>query len=195
MSNMNLQDKAPLGFVKGGTPTSRSEQMFEQRFRDAERRRDLDAAERRKIAVIRANPMIGAGGVFTSQLTSHPEIPKAYVPLIYVDRKGEPIVIGGEPVTCQADIIVGMYDRPNELALVLVCPRCMQLGQKHEQDCQITIRQSNRWFEFRPAMGPQTFMHQGKMYRSAGMIIGSEAFRCPDCDWRAIIDHNRVWPD
>ena len=143
-----------MGFVKGGTPTAKSEQLYEQRFQEAEARRDgLDLspeereAHQRSVqlraqqdmdAALAAAAATGEGVTATSQFTRHPEIPKAYVPLQYVTSKGEPIVIGGEEVLCQADLIVGMdSSNPTELTLVFVCPRCVQQGQKHEQDCQI----------------------------------------------------------
>lgn len=182
-----------MGFVKGGTSTTKSEQLYEQRYQEAERRRDIADAEKRVAGV----PVEQGGGqLHVSQLTRHPEIPKAYIPLTYVDSHGQPIVINGEEVLCQADLIIGMDPtEPLELTLILVCPRCQQRGHKHLQDCQLTVRQKNKWFEFRASMGPATFVHHGQTYKSAGMIIESEAFRCPDCDWRARIDHNRVWPD
>jgi predicted RNA-binding Zn-ribbon protein involved in translation (DUF1610 family) len=197
---------APLGFVKGGTATSKSEQLYEQRFQEAEQRRDAQAAEeadavrleaqRDMDAALAQAAVEGQGVVSANQFTRHPEIPKAYIPLSYVNSKGEPIVIDGQEVLCQADLIVGMdSSRPTELTLIFVCPRCMQQGQKHEQDCQIQMRQSNKHFEFVAGKGPKTFIHMGKTFRSAGMIIESEPFRCPDCGWRARISENRVWPD
>ena len=78
---------------------------------------------------------------------------------------------------------------------MLVCPRCQQRSHKHQQDNQILIRQSNRYFEFVAGKGPAEFLFQGKRFKSAGMITHSEPFSCHDCGWRARIDNNRVWPD
>lgn len=201
-----------MGFVKGGTATSKSEQLYERRFQEAEARRDgkdlspdereaqkrairVDAQRDMDTALAQAAEQ-GDGVMAANQFTRHPEIPKAYIPLAYVNSKGDPIIIGGQEVICQADLIVGMDSaRPTELTLIFVCPRCMQQGQKHEQDCQIQMRQSNKRFEFVAGKGPKTFVHMGKTFRSAGMIIESEPFRCPDCGWRARISENRVWPD
>ena len=82
--------------------------------------------------------------------------------------------LNGEPVACLADLIIGAdASRPTELTLILVCPRCSQ-GQKHAQDCQLRIRQSNRFFEFVAGKGDPMIEFQGEMFRSAGMIVASE---------------------
>lgn len=186
-------DGAPMGFVRGGTRTQASEDLFERRYRDAEQRRNVSDAEKR-LAQIPIEK--GGAQLQSSQFTTRPDIPKAYIPLLYVDSKGEPIVVNGEPVLCQADLIIGMDPlQPMELSLIIVCPRCSQEAVKHQQDNQLTIRQSNKMFEFVAGKGPPTFVHDGKTFKSAGMIIQSEAFSCGDCGWRARIDHNRVWPD
>lgn len=196
MNEPGSGDKKPskgFSFVKGGTSTAKSEALYETRFREAEKRRDTADTDR-KIAEIPIEK--GGGKLFSNQLTAHPDIPKAYVPLKYVDRLGQPVVINGEEVLCLADLIVGMNpDKPTELTLVLVCPRCSQQSHKHEQDNQIMIRQSNKAFGFVAAKGDSTFVFQGNLYRSAGMVEYCEPFQCPDCDWRARIDNNRVWPD
>lgn len=186
-------DGAPDVFVRGGTPTMKSERLYEERFREAEQRRNV-ADEEKRIGNIPIEQ--GGGQLRTSQLTQHPEIPKAYLGLKYVDRLGQPIVINGTPVVCCADLIIGMDpDKPLELTIILVCPKCMQGGQKHQQDAQLTIRQSNKRFEFVAAKGDPMFEHDGKMYRSAGVVVQSESFKCSDCGWKARIDNNRVWPD
>lgn len=185
---------APEVFVRGGgTGTAKSEQLYERRFQEAEKRRDVSNKER---ALSRLPIEEGGAQLLSNQFTRHPEIPKAFIPLVYVDRSGKPIEVNGEPVICCADLIVGVNPaRPEELALVLVCPRCQRSSHKHQQDNQIMLRQSNKNFEFKSGMGPATFVFEGKTFRSAGMITHSEAFRCYDCGWRARIDHNRVWPD
>lgn len=182
-----------MGFVRGGTPTSKSEQYYEERFQEAEKRRN----EADRDARIASVPVEQGGGVYlTNQFTRHADKAKAWIPLTYVTSAGEPIFLNGEPVICQADLIIGMDpNRPMELTLVLVCPRCTQQGQKHEQDCQMHLRQSHKRFDFVASMGPPTFVHMGKTYRSAGVITESESFACPDCGWRARIVQNQVRPD
>jgi hypothetical protein len=185
---------APMGFVKGGTGTTASENLYEQRYQEAEQRRD-QAERDRAMGQAPASPD-QASGLMTNQFTAHPEIPKAFILLKYVDRFGQEIVINGEPVACCADLIVGLDPlMPTELSIVLVCPRCQQQSHKHQQDNQLVVRQSNKNFEFVAGKGPRDFVFQGQRFKSAGMITQSEPFSCDHCGWRARIDNNRVWPD
>lgn len=208
MSEEKSEVKAPEVFVRGGgTPTLKSERLYEQRFQEAEVRRDEAEAEKKKAVQVEAKKDLdralqhaaqtGQGVQLSNKLTAHADVPQAYIPLYYVNSHGEQIYnSSGEPVVCCSDLIIGMNpDDPKELAIILVCPRCEQQGHKHAQDNQMMIRQSNKKFEFVAAKGAPTFVFQGEVYRSAGMITHSEAFRCYDCGWRARIDHNRVWPD
>jgi len=189
------EPKAPEFYIKGGgTATSQSEALYERRFQDGEQRRDQAARDQAKVD--RPPTPDQASGVLTNQFTRHPEIPKAFLLLKYVDKYGQDVIINGEVVACCADLIVGMNPlNPEELALMIVCPRCQQRSHKHQQDNQILIRQSNKYFEFKSGMGPSTFIFQGKRFKSAGMITQSERFSCHDCGWTARIDNNRVWPD
>lgn len=192
-----------LAFVKGGTGTSASERLYEQRFQEAEERRDEQAAERTQAAdarTVRRDDGLGVtklpgheGGAveYTSQMTAHPEVPKAYVLLKYLNRAGSPT--GDE---CLADIIVGANpERPTELCLMLVCPHCQRQSHKHMQDNQLRIFQSNKFFELVPGKGPPLFRFEGQVFRSAGVITESEPFSCPDCGWRARINGNYVRED
>jgi hypothetical protein len=186
---------APEFFIKGGgTATSRSESLYEQRYREAEERRDQSDRDK-AMAEEPASPD-QASGLLTNQFTRHPEIPKAFILLTYLDRFGQEVVINNETVACCADLIVGLNPvQPSELSLMIVCPRCQQQSHKHQQDNQILIRQSNKYFEFVAGKGPSSFVFQGKRFKSAGMIVQSEKFSCHDCGWTARIDNNRVWPD
>ena len=186
---------APEFFIKGGgTATSRSETLYEQRYREAEERRNQSDRDKAKAQAPTTPDQ--AGGMLTNQFTRHPEIPKAFILLKYVDRYGQDVIINGEVVACCADLIVGLNPtKPEELALMIVCPRCQQQSHKHQQDNQILIRQSNKYFEFVAGKGPPNFVFQGKRFKSAGTIVQSESFSCHDCGWTARIDNNRVWPD
>ncbi len=179
--------KAPDGFVRGGTPTAKSEALYERRFREAEVRRDEAAVEKALASV----PIEKGGAqLLTNQMTRHPEIPKAYILLRYVKSNGDQT-----GVECLGDLIVGMNPAlPTELTLILVCPRCAQ-GQKHLQDCQIQIRQSNKHFTLVTGKGDPTFKFENKVYKSAGVITESESCTCPDCSWRFRIVNNTVRPD
>jgi hypothetical protein len=195
---LDLGGKAPMGFVRGGTPTTDSVNLYEQRYREAEARRKAEDEARRVASV----PIEQGGAVqTTSQLTAHPEAPRAYIELVYVNRYGAPIIRNSEVVRCKADIIVGEDSaNPLELTLIFVCPRCMEQGQKHEQDCQLRMSQRNKWFELKTGMGEPIFYFddgsgEPERVRSAGMITESEPFTCPDCSWRARIVMNRVRSD
>lgn len=205
-----------LTFVKGGTSTQKSEELFARRQAEGEARRRV--SDREKAAAAGQKQVEGedgskilmpsAGGAvqYSSQMTAHPEVPKAYVKLIYLTRKGEPAYWpNGEPVECLADVIVGANpEHPTEMCLVLVCPRCQATSHKAHQDNQIRIFQSNKHFELEQRGEPMfTFREWDEkanawvdnLYRSAGVIVESERFDCPDCGWRARITENRVRPD
>jgi hypothetical protein len=192
---LDFGGKAPMGFVRGGTPTTDSVNMYEREYQEAEQRRDAEDEARRLASI----PIEQGGAIqTTSQLTAHPEMPKAYVELRYVNRYGVAIIRNGKPVVCKADIIVGEdSSRPTELTLIFVCPRCMEQGQKHQQSCQLRMSQRNKHFELRTGMGDPFFIFddEAEPTPSAGTIIESEPFSCPHCSWRARISMNRVWPD
>jgi hypothetical protein len=173
-----------FSFVKGGTSTQKNDELWETRYREAEVRRNVADAERK---IGRVPIEKGGARLFTSQMTGHPEVPKAYVLLDYFSRSGE-----RTGLQVLADVIVGIdASLPTELTMVIVCPRCVQ-GAKHQQDCQLQIRQSNKSFELVTGKGNPTFEFEGKIYKSAGVIKYCEKFRCPDCDWTARIENSQV---
>ena len=177
-----------MAFVKGGTSTQKNDEFWERRWQESEKRRD-EADLEKKVACVPIEE--GGGQLYTNQMTAHPEVPRAYVCLKYLTRAGEET--GFE---CLSDIIVGMDEmKPTELTIILVCPRCMQRGDKHMQDCQLSIRQSNKRFQLVTGKGNPTFVYEDKVYKSAGMIMDMEKFSCPDCNWTAQIHENRVRPD
>jgi len=180
--------KGPEVFVKGGTPTMRSERYFEDRFQEAEKRRD-DLDMHRKAA----NVPVERGGakLLSSQLTANPEVPRAYVLLKFCTPGG--METGLE---CLSDIIIGADPKsPTSLVMMLVCPGCMSQGQKHMQDCQLRIPQSQKDWQLVVGKGDPQFVFDDECYRSAGMITYCEHFRCVDCGWGARIDNNRVIQD
>lgn len=195
-------EAAPTVFVRGGgTGTSKSEQLFEQRFQEAEVRRDIAAEEKRLAADQQTlthpetgDPMnmpghMGGAVQYTNQLTAHPELPVGYVHLIYESARGEPT-----GVECLADLFAGASEDPNELCLVLVCPRCQQRSHKHQQDNQIRIFQRNKDFVFEPGAGDPIIHFGDEVHRRAGIIRHCPKFECPDCTWRAVIEDDRVRP-
>ena len=177
-------------FVKDGSHTDASARMFEGRFRAAEVRRDQADQDR---AVARTPIEQGGGVMHTHRFTAHPEVPQAVVLLHYVDQYGNKI----PPDECVADVIIEDWTKPNDLTLIIVCPKCAMGGHKHEQDCQLSIRQSNRKWTLIPAVGPKQFVfrqkdHPPKVYYSAGTISESEVFTCADCSWRGRIVNNQI---
>lgn len=176
-----------MAYVKDGTTTWASEQEVQRQWLESEHRRNVAAREREL-----SNVPIDSGGavMHTHKLTENPEIPKAYIELTYLNRHGTET---GEK--CMADIIVGVGNNPTELMLILVCPNCVHNRGRHHDQAQIQIRQSNKMFHFVAGMGNPTFVFDDMPYNSAGMIMESEKFTCPNCSWSARIDHNRVIPE
>ncbi len=179
-------------FVKGGTPTEKSQKYFENLYQDAEKRRSVDDKQK---AISKIPWQQGGGVLQTHHLTDHPEIPKACLCFKYLTPFGEET--GQE---CMVDLVLGGEGDPTELTLIIVCPKCLSHGQKHMQDCQLKISQRKKHFNFVAGMGESFFIFENdsgqlQKYPSAGMVTESEKFSCPDCGWTARIDHNRVWPD
>lgn len=209
MADTPSTPKAPEILVKGGTGTSGSEKLYQQRHHEAEERRDIAEAEKK---LSRDQQQIdnpeGDGKVlmpgrvdgavqYSSQFTEHPEIPKAYIHILIANRYG---ALTGEE--CLADLIQGVNpDDPRDLALVIVCPHCQEHSHKEQQDNQLRILQSNKNFEYREGVGPPIINFQDPesglwlRYPSAGMIMESEPFNCHDCGTRYRIDRNVLRPD
>lgn len=165
----------------GGTTSSGHDRMVAEAEADAERRRDIAAAERDKT---------GQGArIYAHQFTDHPDVTKAYVLLEYVTPRGEPLFDHGARVQCLADVL---YVSPTELALVLVCPSCKE--RMPQGQCQIRVLQSNRSWHLDTRRAGEMFEFDGHIYRSAGRIMDSDVLPCPQCAWRVRIDDNRVWP-
>ena len=176
-------------FVKDGSPTDASVNLYERRYREAEKRR----AEADRDKAIARTPIERGGGVMHShRFTQHPDLPMASVLLHYVNEYGNKV----PPGECCADILIENWNSPNDPTLVIMCPSCWRGGQKHAQDCQLFIRKSNRFWHLIPALGPKQFMFDDgsgpRVYYSAGTIVESEPFRCKDCNWRGRIINNRI---
>jgi uncharacterized protein YbaR (Trm112 family) len=180
-----------LAYVQDGTTTWASEQENERKWHDSEKRRDVAARER---AVANVPIEQGGGMLSTHKLTDNPEVPKAYIPLKYVNAYG-----AETGLECMADLIIGCGENPMELMLIIVCPNCAHNRRLHHDQAQIQIRQTNKNFHFVAGKGDPTFLFDdgnGPMqYNSAGMIMECEKFTCPNCSWSARIDRNLVIPE
>lgn len=212
-------DSAPDALVKGGTRTLASKELFDRRFADAEKRRDqlardrMDAEGQRKVVdttgEVLESPILmpgrGGGVMYENRFTSHPEVEQGYIHLVYLDPNGEP-----NGLECCADLIQAVNEQGMpDLLLILVCPQCTADSDKHQQDNQIRIFQSNKYFDFKPSILLEWFNFQEwaknmftgeyelvtRRYRRAGRIIESEPFSCPDCTFRARIVNDRLRPD
>lgn len=178
-------------FVRGGTTTSRNDQMFAALWQDAEKRRNQEANARG----LGQTPLEQGGGVMFEHPLSgkgQADLPRAWLLLTYLTPRGEVMTDGnGRPVQCLADFVMGL---DNDTMVIIVCPKCIARGM-HQDQAQIMVRNSNRRFHFIAAKGSPTFTFEGMLFHNAGMIESSEKFVCPNCSWTARIDKNRVWPD
>lgn len=183
-------DNPLAAYVKGGTHTEASARLYEESFREAEKRRD--EAERDKL--IGKTPIEEGGGrMFAHQFTQNPEIRRGYFLLKYVNEVGRVM----PPNFCLADLFMENWETPEDLTVQLVCPMCANDRHKHLQDCQIKIRMSNRrWHHVKHPSPKQFVFAEGddppKMYDSAGIITESERFFCPHCNWAGRIVNNTV---
>jgi hypothetical protein len=173
-------------FIRGGgTPTMAHERQIAEAEADANRRRD-EALEERKAARI---PVELGGGRLYENAAIDPGARELHVLLKLVDHRGEPKYDHGEPMECLADVRV---ISATELALIIVCPRCVSRDVPQGQ-CQIQIRQSNRAWHLDTRTAGSPIWFDGDMYVSAGEVMESEEFGCTACNWRAKIDHNKIW--
>jgi len=172
-------------FVRGGgTTTMAHDRHIHEVEVDAEARRD----EQDRMRQVAGVPVEQGGGKLWSQQSGSPkETPK--VLLTYLTPGGEPWIVSGEQVQCLADVIVGQDI--TDLVLQIVCPRCKGRGVPQGQ-CQLTLRQSNRKWHLDSKDAGKVLIFDGEGYLSAGTVMESERFRCPDCGWAARIDKNKV---
>ncbi len=181
--------EAPQGFVRGGTHTSGHDKMVAEAEADAERRRDEATAER-KLARIPIDQ--GGAKLYENKSISFGQggADVGHVLLKYMTAKGERMYDHGEPVECLADIRVV---EGSELALILVCPRCLYSGVPQGQ-CQIQVRQKNRSWHLDSRTAGNPIVFEGRMVTSCGIVMESERFACMQCGWSAKIDKNNVRP-
>lgn len=180
-------------FVRFGTTSSQHDKFVAEQEADAERRRDEDAREKRlarEHGIVRGNPGDVASR-YSFQFTDHPEIAKAAVPLTYLTRTGrETTHVGRGDITMPQDPAF-----PNELALIVHCPRCHDDMGLPAGQAIITIRQSNRPWHLDKRGAGELIVDQWGSFRSAGTVRDGERFTCGRCSWRARVDDNKVWPD
>lgn len=178
----------PLVFVKGGTTSSAHDALLARQIAEANARR-ADADKERQAVKSGAK-------IYTNKLTEHGRVPQAYVLLDYLTSRGEKRYEFGEAVRCLADVVMMDPLDPSELTLILVCPECMErMPPGSQQFCQIQIRQKNRAWHLDTSKAGELIVFEKRPYKSAGVVMESERFSCPQCGWAARIDKNRVWPE
>jgi hypothetical protein len=177
----------PLGmFIKGGTTTIAHDNAVAEYKLDVARRRAVADQER---AAAQRPVEEGGAIVHTNKLTDSPDANVAHVLLKYLTPQGEQKYANGNEFQCLGDIVMVSE---TELALILVCPGCMERGMPMDL-CQIKINQSNRKWELDTRKAGELIMFDDHPYRSAGEIMDCERFSCSQCGWAARIDKNRVW--
>ena len=178
-------------FVKFGTTTGAHDQWMAQQQAEAEERRRIDDEEKRIArdhGADKGNPF-DVAKMHTNTFTDHPEIARAYVPLSYMSRNGKEVEYEGV-----GDVIMVQDPKfPDELALLLFCPKCKE--RLPADRCIITVRQSNRPWGLDTSKAGELCVFEGWAFRSAGVISDGELFTCPRCPWRARVDKNRVRPE
>lgn len=197
-SSLKVMGQTPLltVFVKDGTISMAEEKRLALFRADADKRRKEDAADR---MAARKNPLDGGAIMRTHEFQDAGDgREKVYVLLEFVNARGEPIYVGGEPTKCLADIFA---NEEGKLSLVIACPRCVQKGIPLGHS-QLVINQANRSWHLDlvgagdPIMwteeGPTGAMVQ-RIYRSAGRVMESERITCPRDGWNCHIDKNKIW--
>jgi len=184
---MNL----PLGmFVKGGTTSSRHDAHMAAMEADSAKRRAESDAEKKiaKAHAYRGGTQGEIATLMSHEFTDHPEIGKAYVPLMYMSASGKEVDYYGT-----GDILLVQDPKIlNELMVILFCPKCRSNGLAAGH-CLIQVRQSNRHWELDQRTAGELFIDvDGEPQRSAGVIMDSDKFTCARCNWSACIDKNRV---
>jgi len=169
-------------FMKGGTPTYAHEMAVKAQHADAERRRDVAAAEHRIASV----PLAQGGGKMLGGRISDPQKSAAYVLLDYVNARREPLLFRGQPLQCLADIMA----LDDDLALMIFCLSCKKRGEPLDH-CILRIFKKNRAWHLDTRTSGELILFEGSVYRSAGTIQDSERFTCV-CGWSAHIDRNQI---
>lgn len=197
---------APMGFVKGGTTSSREDARAAAAHADAERRRaaedsrfraarehspfDLKQLNDTKTSAKLRQIDLGSSG-------SHAQV------VLGLKHKKDNLI--QDWIQCEIS-----PQGDNDLALIVCCPRCtLRLG-RHAAEAQMTIRQSNRMFWFdqrtRSERAPNALLgycagdvwvnpaDPNEVYTVAGMVTTQDWITCPQlgCGWRFRIDDSVV---
>lgn len=195
-----------MGFVKGGTTSVREDQRAAMLHADSEKRR---AKEDSRFQMARAHRpddlrQLKDTGISAkmSQLSLGGRSSHAMVVLGLKHPRDNQIL---DWMTCEVSL-----QGDDDLALIVCCPRCVFTHGRHPEECQLTIRRSNRMFwldqrkrdERQPnsALGfcaGDTWVNPSEpseVLTIAGMVTTKDWLRCPNlgCSWRFKIDDSVV---
>jgi hypothetical protein len=197
--NKLIPPVAPMGWVKGGTPTSAHERQIAKQDFDAEQRRKLldaqvGATQTGKLPdALRAPGMDGGPGVARMNSLRLGGRDHAAIVLGVRHPKDNQIL---DWITCELSA-EPKPDGTQELVLVLACVRCIKTLGKHSQRSQMTIRQSNRMFWLDQRRAGEIWVNpkdKNEVYTLAGTITTNDWITCPNegCGWRFKIDDSIV---
>ena len=179
-------------FVRGqrSRPASHDRMIAEEEA-DAERRRDVAAAERKAAA----KPIHQGGAMmYENKFQDNAEQSQSFVSLEYVTDRGEPVYLQGQELGCLADV-QALPD--GSVQIILVCPKCKAEGLPQGR-CQMTVNSRNKRVDLdMSSAGEMVLFNDGfgaKAYRSAGVVRETDSFGCYQCNARYRIVKNKVRP-
>lgn len=173
--------------VRGGTTSSAWDQEKLRQYAQSEALRAHQDSQFAAVEGAQGKPNIAAG-MLSRELLGRGN-PKVVIEYCYRDS-----VLNRE---CLAEVVVvpKVDSDEQELALVLVCPKCLERTGRMD-DSQCIIRQSNRMFWLdttKPSMwvNPMT----GAAHAVAGTITLNDKVQCSalGCTWRFTIEASKLW--
>lgn len=168
-------------WVQGGTTTWEHDKERQRQRAEAEKRRNQHDAEH----AMASRPIERGGAKMHSAEMTAPTDPK--VLLRYKDME----------ILCE----LTRDDHTGKRMLLICCPECVLRGESMDA-AQFTVREDNRKWDIDTRTAGQmktcvdvdfySGMRYQQVYMSAGVVMDSEAFRCPHplCSVRYKIDNN-----
>lgn len=173
-------------FVKGGTTSSRHDNLMRQQAQEDESRRREADEDRRMVREQGAR-------MYSQNLGTPQQHP--VVKLTLVNPKAELNFDKSKPIEILADVYLDQNaSSATDLTLNLACPYCWSNGVPHGR-CQFKILQSHRFWALDMKGAGELIAFDGQVYQSAGTVRDSERIRCPQCGWTFKIDNNRIYEE
>lgn len=197
-----------MGFVKGGTTSSREDERVAVAHAEAEARRAkederFDAARRHSPFDLKQLCETGDSVLITERSIggsdSHAQV------ILGLKHKKDTQIL--EFIQCEVS------QQGDELLLIVCCARCTLTLGRHAEDAQMTIRQSNRMWDLdqrtREQRKPNPVLgfcagdvwvnpkNHNEVYTVAGMVTTHGWITCPQlgCGWRFRIDDSVVYSE